>query len=197
MFNQVRVAACSFRPRKFDVAANADRMEALFRQAADERAQLAVAPEGALGGYVVIPIIAGANPAERMQEAAVSIRGPEVGRFRALAKELHMCLAFGLAERVGPEVYNCTLFIDADGRICGKYHKMQFAEGYHESWWFNRLGVRSRAFTTPFGKCGVLICNDRGNPDIARIPVLDGARYLLIPRVSCCSQASSPVPFRR
>ncbi len=58
---------------------------------------------------------------------------------------------------------------------------MQFAEGYHESWWFNRLGARSRAFATPFGRCGVLICNDRWNPEIARIPVLDGARYLLIP----------------
>ena len=58
---------------------------------------------------------------------------------------------------------------------------MQLAEGYHESWWFNRLGARSRAFATPFGKCGVLICNDRWNPAIARIPVLDGARYLLIP----------------
>ena len=49
---------------------------------------------------------------------------------------------------------------------------MQLAAGYHESSWFNRLGARSRAFATPFGKCGVLICNDRWNPDLARIPVL-------------------------
>ena len=58
---------------------------------------------------------------------------------------------------------------------------MQLAEGYRDDWWFNRLGKRARAFATPFGKCGVLICNDRWNPEIARIPVLDGARYLLIP----------------
>ena len=58
---------------------------------------------------------------------------------------------------------------------------MQLAERSHESWWFNRLGARSRAFATPFGKCDVLICNDRWNPEIARIPVLEGARYLLIP----------------
>ena len=181
VFTQVRVAACSFKPRKFDVAANADRMEGLFRRAADAGAELAVAPEGALDGYVVMPIIEGAQPAERMHEAAVSLRGPEIGRFRALARELGICLAFGLAERVGGDVYNCAVFIDATGEICGTYHKMQLAEGYRDDWWFNRLGTRSRAFATPFGKCGVLICNDRWNPKIARIPVLDGARYLLIP----------------
>ena len=187
MFTPVRVAACSFRPRKFHTAANAERLEALFRRAAAAGAQLAVAPEGALDGYVVMPIIEGAEPATRMREAAVSIRGPEVARFRALARELGMCLAFGLAERSGGDVYNCALFLDADGRIRGRYRKLQFAEGYHESWWFNRLGARSRAFATPFGRCGVLICNDRWNPEIARIPVLDGARYLLIP--SCGSRA--------
>ena len=116
-----------------------------------------------------------------MHEAAVSLQGPEIGRFRTLARELGMCLAFGLAERIGGDVYNCAVFIDGAGEIRGTYHKMQLAEGYHDDWWFNRLGTRSRAFATPFGKCGVLICNDRWNPDIARIPVLDGARYLLIP----------------
>ena len=181
MFTQVRVAACSFKPRKFDVAANADRLEGLFRRAAEAGAELAVAPEGALDGYVVMPIIEGAQPAERMHEAAVSLQGPEIGRFRTLARELGMCLAFGLAERIGGDVYNCAVFIDGAGEIRGTYHKMQLAEGYHDDWWFNRLGTRSRAFATPFGKCGVLICNDRWNRDIARIPVLDGARYLLIP----------------
>ena len=140
MFTPVRVAACSFRPRKFDPAANAERLEVLFRRAAAAGAQLAVAPEGALDGYVVMPIIEGAEPAERMREAAVSIRGPEVERFRALARELGMCLAFGLAERSGGDVYNCALFLDAEGRIRGRYRKLQLAEGYHESWWFNRLG---------------------------------------------------------
>lgn len=181
MFTQVRVAACSFRPQKFDIAANSDRLEALFRQAAQAGSQVAVAPEGALDGYVVMPIIDGIYPAERIYDAAISNKGPELRRFRLLARELHMCLVFGIAERIGSEVFNCAVFIDAYGRIRGRYHKMQLAEGYHDSWWFNRLGNRSRAFSTPFGRCGLLICNDRGNPDIARIPVLDGARYLLIP----------------
>lgn len=197
MFRQVRVAACSFRPRKFDVAGNGDRLEELFRQAADTGAELAVAPEGALDGYVVMPIIEGVEPAERMHAAAVSLSGPEIERFRALARELGMCLAFGLAERTGGGVYNCAVFIDAAGTICGACHKMQLAEGYRADWWFNRLGERSRAFATPFGPCGVLICNDRWNPEIARIPVLDGARYLLIPSYGSRSRSQDRAVLAR
>ena len=92
-----------------------------------------------------------------------------------------MCLAFSFAERIDDDVFNCAIFIDNNGKIRGKYHKMQFAEGYHRSWWYNRLGQKSRAFDTPFGRCGFLICNDRWNPALARIPVLDGAQFLLIP----------------
>ena len=181
MFQAVDVAAISFRPKKFDLAANADQLEDTFRRAAHKGVQLAVAPEGVLEGYVVMELITGEEPVERMREVAVTTGGPVMGRFRALARELGICLAFGLAERIGDDVYNCAVFIDQKGRLRGKYHKMQLAEGYHPSWWYNRLGAHSRAFDTPFGRSGFLICNDRWNSDIARIPVLDGAQYLLIP----------------
>ena len=64
---------------------------------------------------------------------------------------------------------------------------MQLAEGYHPSWWFNRLGKQSRAFDTPYGRCGLMICNDRWNPALARIPALDGAQFLLIPAMGSTS----------
>ena len=181
MFQEVTAAAISFVPEKFGLQGNADRLEEMFRKAAAGGAQLAVAPEGVLEGYVVSPIISGEQPAERMKEVALTMRSPVIGRFRELARELKICLAFGLAERIGRNVFNCALFIDQTGSIRGKYHKMQLAEGSHRSWWFNRLGKKSRACNTPFGRCGFLICNDRWNTDIARIPVLDGAQYLLIP----------------
>ena len=177
----VRVAAVSFVPQKFDLAGNANRLDRLFRQAAQGGAKIAVAPEGALDGYVVNEIIAGEFPAERMKEVGIPLDHPIIHQFQQLAGELDMCLAFGLAESIDDDVYNCAVFIDHDGRICGKYHKMQFAEGYDPSWWFNRLGRESRAFDTPYGRCGIMICNDRWNPLLAQIPVLDGARFLLIP----------------
>jgi len=177
----IRVAAISFVPQKLQLENNVDRLERAFRDSAAGGAQLAVAPEGALDGYVVNEIISGEFAAEQMRDVAITIDSPTIARFQELARELRMCLVFGFAERIDDDVYNCAIFVDHEGRICGKHHKMQFAEGYSPDWWFNRLGKSSRAFDTPFGRCGVLICNDRWNPDLARIPVLDGAQFLVIP----------------
>lgn len=187
MFQDVKVAAISFKPKKMDMKSNADRLESMFREAAAGGAQLAVGPEGVLEGYVVNEIIDGHLAAQRINEVALTMRSAVIQRFRELARELEMCLVFGLAERIGRNVYNCAVFLDQRGRLCGKCHKMQLAEGSHRTWWWNRLGKNSRAFNTPFGRAGMLICNDRWNPDIARIPVLDGAQYLLIPSFGSCS----------
>ena len=197
MFQPVKVAAISFVPKKFELEANGDRLEQMFRRAAKGGAQLALGPEGILEGYVVNELLNGEVPLQRMNEVAVTMRGPEIRRFRDLAKELGICLAFGCAEKIGRNVYNCAVFIDQSGKLCGKYHKMQLAEGSHSSWWFNRLGKKSRSVNTPFGRCGFLICNDRWNADIARLPVLDGARYLLIPSYGDCTKRQDEAVLAR
>lgn len=194
---KVRVAAISFVPVKFDLAGNADRLEEVFRQAKAGGAQLAVAPEGCLEGYVVNEIIAGEAKAEQMRNVAIGIDDKVICRFQNLARELKMCLVFGFAERIGEDVFNCAVFIDQEGAICGKQHKMQLAEGYHPSWWFNRLGAHNRAFDTPLGRCGILICNDRWNPELAKIPVLDGARLLLIPAMGSRSKRNDETVLAR
>lgn len=194
---RIRVAAVSFVPVKFDLAGNADRLEAMFRRAAAGGAKLAVAPEGILEGYVVNEIIAGKARPERIKDVAVELDSDVIGRFRKLARRLNVCLVFGLAERIKGDVFNCAVFIDHRGKIRGKYHKMQLAEGYHPSWWYNRLGRRSRAFDTPLGRCGILICNDRWNPRLAEIPVLDGAQFLVIPSFGSRSAAQDEAVLSR
>ena len=193
----VRIAAVAFVPQKFDLKGNSDRLERVFRQAAKGGAKIAVGPEGALDGYVVNEIIGDEVPAERIKDVAIPLDHPVIQRFQRLARELEMCLAFGLAERINDDVYNCAVFIDHDGRICGKYHKMQFSEGYDPSWWYNRLGQESRAFDTPYGRCGMMICNDRWNSLLARIPVLDGARFLLIPAMGSRGKAQDAAVLSR
>ena len=181
MYESVEVAAISYRPVKWDKAANADRMEALFVEAARESPRMILTTEGALEGYVVMEIVEGRAPADSMLDVAEPIDGPYIRRFQKLARRLNTCLAFGFAERVGDEAYNCAIFLDQQGDICGRYHKVQLAEGTHSSWHFNRVGHRLRAFDTPIGRAGFVICNDRWNPDIVRALVLDGARIILIP----------------
>lgn len=185
----VRVAAISFVPTKFDLQANIQQLERAFRQAQQGGAQIAVAPEGVLEGYVVNDVIQGQAKPEAMQKVALKIDDPTIERFRALARELKMCLVFGFAELIEHEIFNCAVFIDEAGTICGKHHKMQLAEGYHADWWFNRLGSRSRAFETPFGRCGILICNERWNPALGKILAADGAQFFVIPSYGSCSKA--------
>jgi len=180
-FTKVRVAAISFVPKKFDLTHNTKRLETLFTDAARNGAKIAVAPEGALEGYVVNEIIGEKAPPESMHNLAIEIDSPIIRCFQKLARKLDLCLVFGFAERIGKDVFNCAVFIDNTGKIAGKQHKMQFAEGYHPDWWFNRLAKNNRAFVTPYGRAGIVICNDRWNPEIARIPALDGAQYLIIP----------------
>ena len=181
MYDSVKVAAISYRPVKWDRAVNADRMEELFVEAARENPRMILITEGALEGYVVMEVVEGRASAEDLLEVAEPIDGPYIRRFQKLARTLKTCLAFGFAERIGDEAFNCALFLDQDGEIRGRYHKVQLAEGTHSSWNFNRIGQKLRAFDTPIGRAGFVICNDRWNPDIVRALVLDGARIILIP----------------
>jgi len=181
MYESVKVAAISLKPTKWNKASNADKIEAFFVEAAKEQPRIIVTTEGVLEGYIVMDIIERRVPAEAMLEIAEPIDGPYIRRFQRLAKALNTCLCFGFAERIGREVYNCAVFIDNEGEISGKYHKVQLAEGTHPSWYFNRVGKTLRAFDTPIGRVGIVICNDRWNPLITRTLVLDGARLILIP----------------
>ena len=153
--------------------------------------------EGALEGYVVYDVIEGRRPADEMLEIAEPLDGPYVAHFRQLARSLSVCLCFGFAERVGGDVYNTVVFVDNQGELRGTYHKSQFAEGTHSSWHFNRIGKKLRAFDTPFGRAGMLICNDRWNPLIARSIVLDGAQMLYIPTYGNRSKAQNQAVLAR
>ena len=197
MFTSVKAAAVSLRPKKWDKAHNAAKMERLIRQAAAQGPDVIVTIEGAFEGYVVYDVIEGRRSADEMLAIAEPLDGPYVGRFRRLARSLDTCLCFGFAERRGNEIYNTVIFIDHAGEICGTYQKSQFAEGTHPSWHFNRIGTKLRAFDTPFGRAGVLICNDRWNPLIARAIVLDGAQVLYIPTYGNTSKAQNRAVLAR
>lgn len=194
---RVRVAAISFEPVKGNLQANAATLAGAFEKAAAGGARIAVAPEGALDGYIVNEIIDGKLPADRMKLVAIPIDHPMIRNFQALADRLDCCLVFGFAEKDGDDVYNSAVFIDDTGSIRGKYRKMQLAEGCHPDWWFDRLGTQARAFDTPFGRCGILICNDRWNPLLAAILKADGAQFLAIPSFGSTSKAQDDAVLAR
>ena len=181
MYTQIKATAISIKPKKWDKESNANKVEAFFRAAAEDSPDLIVTTEGVLEGYVASEVIAHPERAQDMLDIAEPIDGPYIKRFQSLAKELSTCLVFGFAERIGAEVYNSAVFVDDKGEIAGRYHKTQLAEGTSDRWFFNRVGRTIRAFDTPLGRAGMVICNDRWNPMITRTLVLDGAQMILIP----------------
>lgn len=197
MFRTCKVSTISMKPTPWDKDGNADRLESMVRQAARRKPELILATEGVLEGYVVMEAIHDDDQAQRLLDIAEPIDGPYIQRFRDLARSLDTCLCFGFAQRIRREVYNAAVFIDNRGRICGTYHKTQLAEGTHDSWFFNRIGKRLRAFDTPFGRAGIVICNDRWNPDITRALVLDGAQFILIPSYGSRSKAQNETVVAR
>ena len=197
MFTPIKATAISLKPKKWDKDYNADKLESLFRAAAQDRPDLIVATEGVLEGYVVMDVIEHPEKAPAMLDIAEPLDGPYIRRFQALAQELRTCLCFGFAERIDDDVYNSAIFIDQEGAIRGRYHKTQFAEGTHESWDFNRIGRQIRAFDTPLGRAGMLICADRWNPMIARTLALDGAQLLLIVSYGSRSKAQNETVLAR
>ncbi len=197
MYRGLKVAAVSLKPVKWDKDANVEKMESFFTKAAEGEPELVVMPEGILEGYVIMDVIKHSEKGPKFLEIAEPIDGPCIRHFRDLSKKLGIALCFGFAERIGDEVYNCAVFIDGGGDICGKYHKMQFAEGYHPSWYFNRIGKELRAFDTPFGRAGILICNDRWNPMIARTLMLDGAQFIMIPSYGSRSSSQNKAVLSR
>lgn len=197
MYRQVKATAISLKPEKWDKPGNADAMERFFRRAAEDGSDIILTTEGVLEGYVVMDVIEGRKTADDLVEIAEPIDGEYIRRFRNLARELDTCLAFGFAERIGGEVFNAAIFIDAKGEILGRYHKTQLAEGTDKTWNFNRVGSTIRAFDTPFGRAGFVICNDRWNPMIVRTLVLDGAQYIMIPSFGSKSKGQNETVLAR
>src|SRR5262249_47629299 len=125
MYDSIKVSALSLMPIKWDKFANADRLEDFFVRAARDAPRLIVGSEGAFEGYVIADAIDFPETAEAVRGIAEPLDGPYVTRFRKLARSLRTCLCFGMAERVGDDVYNCAVVIGDDGEICETYHKTQ------------------------------------------------------------------------
>src|SRR5688572_11005562 len=81
MFHRYKAAAISLRPRKWDKAYNANRLESYFRKAAKLGCDLAVAPEGALEGYVVSDVTWHRDRAKAFIDIAEPLDGPYIARF--------------------------------------------------------------------------------------------------------------------
>jgi N-carbamoylputrescine amidase len=173
----VTVAATQF-ACTWDLPANADRAEALVRQAAGQGANVVLVQELFAAPYFCI------EQHPRYFELAQPARDrPLIARFAALARELGVVLPVSFFERAGPAFFNSVAMVDADGGVLGIYRKSHIPQGpgYEEKYYFSPGDTGFRVWETGFGRIGVGICWDQWFPECARSMALMGAEMLLYP----------------
>jgi predicted amidohydrolase len=156
---QLQVGIVTMDPIPWQLEENFQRMETHVREAVRRRAQLVIAPESVLDGYVC-----GADPdttREQMLRVAQTVPdGPYLVRAGKLSKELGIYLIFGFLEKAGEELFNCCALYDPQGKLIATYRKV------HPT---NETGITPgrelKPFDTPLGRVAFLICNDASVPE--------------------------------
>jgi N-carbamoylputrescine amidase len=117
-------------------------------------------------------------------DLAEPIPGPSTQRLTKVAKKLGVVIVASLFERRTQGLYhNTAVVIDADGTILGKYRKMHIPDDprFYEKFYFAPGDLGFQAFSTRYGKIGVLVCWDQWYPEAARLTALRGAQILFYP----------------
>src|SRR5580693_336222 len=158
-----------------DVEANLAAIAAHIAAARERGVCLLALPEACLGGYLSV---LGRGRDGEFDESpdtlppVMDVDGPELKRVADLARE--MTVVVGFCEADNGKRYNSAAIVTGGG-VLGVYRKIHQPLG--ESMYY-AAGGELRAFDTPAGRVGALICYDKTFPEAARTLALDGARMI-------------------
>jgi predicted amidohydrolase len=110
---------------------------------------------------------------------AEPVPGPTTELMAEQARRHRSWIAFSIVERDGDNLFNTGVLIDRDGKIAGKYRKVQLP--FEEVSRGIAPGSEFPVFKTDFGTVGMLICHDASFPEAARELALKGAELILMP----------------
>ncbi|KAH6976859.1 carbon-nitrogen hydrolase [Ilyonectria destructans] len=181
MASKLKIALVQLHSHPTDLSSNFNRAAEYIRNAAEDSASIAVLPEYHLAGFC-----------EQLQdpEAATRQSAEYLKRYQTLAKELHIGIVPGTVlepktqggvagDHTGP-LANVAYFIGPDGELLGRYQKKNL-------WHPERPHIAAdtesphRAFDTPWGRVGLLVCWDIAFPEAFRALIADGARIVICP----------------
>lgn len=164
------------KPRKGDMRANLDRVGSLVADAGGDH-DLLVFPETCLTGYFLQGAV-----------AELAFSASEVADMLGGSPDGGPDLVVGFYERHRRQVYNSVAYFSASG---GRYrplhvHRKMFLPTYglFDEARFVEPGRDLRAFDTPLGRMGMLICEDVWHSLTAAVLALDGAEVVLVPSAS-------------
>jgi predicted amidohydrolase len=155
--------------RPASVEGNTRLMSQMLDKVADQHPDLVLFSENFVDRGVRLPFDQKAQP----------IPGPLTEMLSKKAKAIHSYVVTTLHEVDQGVVYNTAVLIDRQGKLVGKYHKVQIAMAESEGG--ITPGSEFPVFQTDFGKVGILTCWDNWFSDAARVLRLKGAEILLFP----------------
>ena len=103
--------------------------------------------------------------------------GDYLRHLAALTDDLNIHLVAGIHEVFEGKQYNAAVLIGPAGKVVGKYHKQRLGNEINR----NTPGGESRVFETPYGRMGMMICNDRDSREIVKRFRDNGADFLICP----------------
>jgi N-carbamoylputrescine amidase len=117
-------------------------------------------------------------------DLAEAVPGPSTEALGKIARQFRVTVIASLFERRAAGLYhNSVAVIDDRGEVAGLYRKMHIPDdpAYYEKFYFTPGDLGFRAFDTPVGRIGTLICWDQWYPEGARLTALRGAGVLFYP----------------
>ena len=158
-----------------DVEANLAAIAAHIAAARERGVRLLALPEACLGGYLSV---LGRGRDGEFDESpdslppVMDVEGPELKRIAELARD--MTLVVGFCEADGGKRYNSAAIVTGDG-VIGVHRKIHQPLGENL---YYAPGDKLRAFDSPVGRLGALICYDKTFPEASRALALDGAQVI-------------------
>lgn len=165
-----------------------DRAEALERgrrviaHAAESGADLVVFPELSFTPfYPRLPI---EERDRSVLDLAEPVPGPTTEAIAEAAETHGVVVVFNLMERDGPNTYDTSPVIDADGTLRGRTRMMHITEyeHFHEQGYYMPGDTGAPVYDTAAGRVGVAICYDRHYPEYMRALGLRDAEIVVVPQ---------------
>jgi predicted amidohydrolase len=171
---QLRVGLAQMDCTLGDRERNLERHRRWVEEARQAGVQLLVFPELSLTGYFLKDLV---------PESAITLDGPEMKEILGLSKDFDTVVS-AVIEEPDHRYFNASLYL-SDGELVHMHRKVYLPTyGMFDEQRYLAPGDRFRSFKTPYGRAGILICEDIWHLSSAYILSLEGVDLIICPSAS-------------
>jgi predicted amidohydrolase len=171
---RLSVALAQIDPALGDRRRNLERHRQWVEQAAETGASLLVFPELSLTGYFLKDLVS---------DSAIQLDSKEMRDLGALSNKLDVVLG-AVIESPDHRYFNASLYFSR-GELLHMHRKVYLPTyGMFDEQRYFAPGDRFRSFATPFGRAGMLVCEDIWHLSSAYILSLEGVDMIICPSSS-------------